>query len=296
MRVFESIKQILIKKREEPTFQRIFKDPVKYLEIEHRVYKKERELILKDANIKTNMKVLDVGSGTGIWARKIVQKIAPNGEVIAVDISKNMIDRLNEEVAKNEGMALIKGTVGDVYNLPFRNSEFDCSFAGALFMYLREPLKALEELKRVTKEGGTITLTGDEDLNSWLLYPIDVDLWKEFLLSTRKVFNKSAEEDTNFWIDQYFARKYFWLFTKAGLRNITIKVYPYIWVKRPNRYLKLWLKENLSTGWNLIKDTDYLSKSDKEIFKSLFFDEKSEFFTRDDFFWQRCEYMIVGKV
>lgn len=283
-------------KKQESPFQKVFEDPFTYLELEHKVYQRERELILRDINFKPDMSVLDVGSGTGICTREIAKKVAPHGKAIGVDSSERMVKQARERIKKDEITALIEFHVGDVYDLKFEDDEFDASFAGALFMYLREPERALEELKRVTKKGGKIILTEDEDLNSWIIYPVDVDLWREFLVATRKVLSKMEEEDQDFRFDQYFTRKYFSLFTKAGLKNIQFKVYPYVWRGIPNKDLIAWLKTNLIKGWELIHDTNYLSDVDKEILKNLFLNENSELFNSDDFLWQRCEYMVMGEV
>ena len=44
--------------------------------------------------------------------------------------------------------------VADVYRLPFPDGSFDAAFAHAVLMHLREPVRALAELRHVLRPGG----------------------------------------------------------------------------------------------------------------------------------------------
>ena len=46
--------------------------------------------------------------------------------------------------------------VADVYSLPFPDGFFDAVFAHAVLMHLREPVRALEEVRRVLRPGGML--------------------------------------------------------------------------------------------------------------------------------------------
>ena len=46
--------------------------------------------------------------------------------------------------------------VADVYRLPFPDGSFDAVFAHAVLMHLREPVRALAEMRRVLRPGGIV--------------------------------------------------------------------------------------------------------------------------------------------
>lgn len=86
-------------------------------------------------------KILDVGCGNG----KITNEIAEKGEfVVGMDISKGMISK-----AKKEKAFFI---IADACSLPFKDDSFDIVISITVLQDIKEPLKALKEMKRVCKE------------------------------------------------------------------------------------------------------------------------------------------------
>ena len=60
--------------------------------------------------------------------------------------------------------------VGDVYSLEFADDTFDVVFAHALMGWLPDPVKALVEMKRVTKKGGWVVFPLAEE-GILMMYP-----------------------------------------------------------------------------------------------------------------------------
>ncbi len=87
-------------------------------------------------------KVLEVGCGTGI----ITEKLKRASRLVAVDISEKMI-----EIAKSKGIKA-EFLVADAENLPFEDKEFDIVISITMLQDLKNPLKAIEEMKRVGKK------------------------------------------------------------------------------------------------------------------------------------------------
>ena len=46
--------------------------------------------------------------------------------------------------------------VGDAHSLPFKNDSFDVVLATEVLEHLKEPQRALNEMKRVLKDGGKL--------------------------------------------------------------------------------------------------------------------------------------------
>ena len=102
---------------------------------------------VKDLKIKNNSKILDLACGTGDIT-KIVSKYYPNTDITGLDISDKMLEIAKKKNPNNEFM------LGDISNLPFKNSEFDYI---TIFFGLRNVENracAIDEIYRVLKNGG----------------------------------------------------------------------------------------------------------------------------------------------
>jgi ubiquinone/menaquinone biosynthesis C-methylase UbiE len=95
---------------------------------------------------------LEVGVGTGRFAQ-------PLGIKIGIDPSEKML-----EIARKRG---IEGILGRGENLPFKDEEFDFVLLAFTLCFVDNPLKVLEEAKRVLKPGGRV-IVGIIDKNSKL--------------------------------------------------------------------------------------------------------------------------------
>lgn len=74
--------------------------------------------------------------------------------------------------------------VADVYSLPFPDGFFDAVFAHAVLMHLREPVRALEEVRRVLRPGG-IAGVRDSDWGGRIHSPMTPLLEKWYAITVR---------------------------------------------------------------------------------------------------------------
>jgi SAM-dependent methyltransferase len=93
--------------------------------------------------------VLDVGCGWGELAARIRDELGAT--VVAIDISPRMV-----ELARERG---VDARVGDVQQLPFDEGEFDCATATHMLYHAADIDRALGELHRVLRPGGTLVAT-----------------------------------------------------------------------------------------------------------------------------------------
>lgn len=96
--------------------------------------------------------VLEVGVGTG----NSFKDYPPNKQVVAVDISKEMLRRAREKLRKYNGD--IKLRLEDVQNLSFKDESFDTIFTSWVFCSVTDPIKGLKELRRVLKKDGQLLM------------------------------------------------------------------------------------------------------------------------------------------
>lgn len=97
-------------------------------------------------------KILEVGVGTG----KNIPYYPAGKEVVAIDISPGMLAKA-EKVKKKLNHSVELG-LADVQQLPFEDNSFDSVVSTFVFCSVPDPIKGLQEVKRVLKPGGQLYL------------------------------------------------------------------------------------------------------------------------------------------
>lgn len=96
--------------------------------------------------------VLDVGCGTGVLLAELAREI-PGVRLAGIDLSNEMLEvarrRLGTDVELKEASAEA---------LPFGDATFDAVVSTSVFHYIREPQRALQEMRRVLKPGGRLVI------------------------------------------------------------------------------------------------------------------------------------------
>jgi SAM-dependent methyltransferase len=129
-------------------------------------------------HLKPNMHVLDCGCGPGGISLGLA-RLVPQGRVVGVDVEDGQLD-IGRQEAQKRGLDNVQFKHASVYDLPFEDSTFDAVLVHAMLYHLGEPMKALQELRRVLKPGGLIGLR-DADIDGDVYHPQDPDMdrfWK----------------------------------------------------------------------------------------------------------------------
>ena len=82
----------------------------------------------------------------------LAEVVAP-GEAIGVDFQQSQVTEA-QRLADARGLTNTRFEVADAYQLPFPDNYFDVVFAHTLLWHLREPVRALTEIRRVVRRGG----------------------------------------------------------------------------------------------------------------------------------------------
>ena len=102
-------------------------------------------------HLKPGLDVLDAGCGVGSIALDLAPTIAP-GRIFGIDVDPEQIE-VARTTAAQRGIDNAEFAAASVYELPFDDASFDIVYANAVLFYLREPLRALVEFKRVPPPG-----------------------------------------------------------------------------------------------------------------------------------------------
>ena len=93
--------------------------------------------------------VLELATGTGLIAKHIVNAAA---HIEATDASPEMIT----EAKRDNRSAKLHFSVQDMFRLPYANQSFDVVIVSNALHIVPQPEKALQEIKRVLKDDGTL--------------------------------------------------------------------------------------------------------------------------------------------
>lgn len=114
-------------------------------------------------------RVLDIGSGTGEYARALAEAVGETGEAIGLDSNEGM----RAEAARRAPQA--RFVDGNAYDLPFRDGSLDAVTCERVFQHLADPDRAAREIARVLRPGGRAVVT-DTDWATAIIHPGDPDI------------------------------------------------------------------------------------------------------------------------
>ncbi|MEM3622875.1 MAG: methyltransferase domain-containing protein [Candidatus Bathyarchaeia archaeon] len=109
---------------------------------------------LEKLTIEKSAFVLDVGCGTGILFDYVAEKVET---VIGLDISRKILLQARKRAKNFQNVHLI---LADADNIPLREKIFTHVFGITLLQNMPNPARTLKEIKRVTRDGAYIIVTG----------------------------------------------------------------------------------------------------------------------------------------
>lgn len=125
--------------------------------------------------------ILELGSGNGIFARELVERVGSDGLVAGLDSSEAILEMASHVCPDAEFVQ------GDAQDLPFEDATFDAIVAAQLFCFLGDVDRALAEASRVLKPGGRIVIL-DTDWDTLIWQNRNPDLMARMLVAYKAVY------------------------------------------------------------------------------------------------------------
>lgn len=124
---------------------------------ESREREEECGTLLKQLKLRPGQIVCDLGCGNGFYTLKMAPLVAPEGEILAVDIQPEML-RLLRERAKVDGIKNVKPIRGTLINPNLPASKVDLIFCVDVYHEFSHPVHMLREMRRALAPGGRVVL------------------------------------------------------------------------------------------------------------------------------------------
>lgn len=133
------------------------------------------ELLHYDSVWPEGSTILEAACGVGVQTRIIATK-NPHSKFISVDLSEKSLMKASQVIASLD-INNVELKHADVLDMPYDENFFDHIFVCFLLEHLADPARALAELKRVLKPGGTITVI-EGDHGSTYFFPDSMEAQK----------------------------------------------------------------------------------------------------------------------
>ena len=120
------------------------------------IFTEMAERLLEVAAVAKGERVLDVGCGTGVVARRAAERVGAGGAVSGLDLNEGML-RVARHVSQGSAPG-IDWRHGDAMALPFPDRSFDAVVCQQALQFFPDAGKALREMRRVAAPGGRVAL------------------------------------------------------------------------------------------------------------------------------------------
>jgi SAM-dependent methyltransferase len=101
------------------------------------------------AGVEAGLRVLDVGCGPGALTAELARRVGPDA-VSAVDPSEPFVAAATH---RNPGVEVRRASAEE---LPFGDGGFDAALGQLVVHFMRDPIRGLREMARVTRPGGVV--------------------------------------------------------------------------------------------------------------------------------------------
>ncbi len=115
------------------------------------------EKVLQEVDLRPGMVVLDYGCGPGAFSLAVARLVGPAGRVYALDIHP-LAARFVRRAAAKEGLENIRTILGTSLG-ELAPQSIDVTLLYDVLHLIPQPTAALEEMHRVLKPGGTLSVS-----------------------------------------------------------------------------------------------------------------------------------------
>jgi SAM-dependent methyltransferase len=187
-----------------------------------------RRYLYQRAGLDDARRVLEVGCGTGVLLAELTQRT--RAVVVGLDIDPVRLQSSAKYAPET------RLTQADGQRLPFMDSSFDMAVCHFLLLWVKDPLQVVKQMRRVTREGGSVLALAEPDYGGRIDYPealVPIGEWQQQSLKDQGA-------------DILIGRKLKGIFCQAGIKDIEAGVLGAQWSQAPAR-------EDLDLEWEVLR-------------------------------------------
>lgn len=145
-----------------------------WLDVHFQSAREEYEASLRWVGMQPGWIILDAGCGGGGFLPLMSELVGVEGRVTAMDLAPENVAHVEALIAEGKVTGNVETRVGSLLAMPFEDHTFDCVWSANVVQYLTEDEfeRAIAEMKRVLKPGGTLALK-DFDVSVVQFIPMD---------------------------------------------------------------------------------------------------------------------------
>ena len=137
----------------------------------------QRQRFINSVDIIPGDEILDVGSGPGFLCNEISESLNHNVKIFGIDVSEPLIEYAKQKFSENRRLNF---RIGNATDIPFKSNKFDIVISTQVLEYIENVDKALDEMFRVLKPGGSLALL-DTDWGSIVWHSNEVNRMAKIL-------------------------------------------------------------------------------------------------------------------
>lgn len=113
--------------------------------------------VIREMGLKEGDVAVDMGCGTGYFARRMAKAVGATGKVYGVDIQPEMLDYLRE-FCKKEGLTNVEPVLGGEVDPKLPPNSIDWMILVDVYHEFQQPAPMLAKMREALKPGGRIAL------------------------------------------------------------------------------------------------------------------------------------------
>lgn len=141
------------------------------LERDGREVADNRYAIVDQLALRPGLDVADIGAGSGMFSRIIAERVAPSGNVYAVDIAENLVEHI-AETAREEGLDNLHAMLGEPRDPGLPENSVDRILVVDTYHHFEYPQEMLAHIKSALRPDGLFLLVEPERIQGVTPPPI----------------------------------------------------------------------------------------------------------------------------